>query len=363
MTVFKTFKDFLGITQTKVGIVFSIFVPLVFLLFWMTGYHGATERVDQLVVGIVNEDGTAGDNIAQAIATGVPYKTQSYPSLNEAQQHMDNGELTMVISIPAHFTEDVARNGSTQMNYYINQGNSDIAKSIVQSSAAQISSTIGEHAFADVHQEIVTTNVVKTHDISNFAISMLPMILGFVTYVGVMTMNIQLNIASMMLKRDHSKWQIFWGRQILLLAISIVASLLITTVATLFADTAASFWQMWSFHLLVYISCIAVTQMAFALFGNVAPLFNVALIPLQLMTAGNIIPAAMLSPLYRNVGHFLPAPNAIQGYLRLIYSGASVSSFVIHLLWIAIVTFGITWIRTALINPAPSPINHPANSH
>jgi len=64
MTVFKTFKDFLGITQTKVGIVFSIFVPLVFLLFWMTGYHGATERVDQLVVGIVNEDGQQGERIA-----------------------------------------------------------------------------------------------------------------------------------------------------------------------------------------------------------------------------------------------------------------------------------------------------------
>lgn len=363
MTVFKTFKDFLGITQTKVGIVFSIFVPLVFLLFWMTGYHGATERVDQLVVGIVNEDGQQGERIAQAITTGVPYQTKSYDSLTTAQQQMDNGDLTMIISIPAHFTEDVSSNGSTQMNYYINQGNSDIAKSIVQSSATQISATIGEHAFADVHQEIVTTNIVKTHDISNFAISMLPMILGFVTYVGVMTMNIQLNIASMMLKRDHSKWQIFWGRQILLLVIAVVASLVITTVASFFADTVASFWQMWSFHLLVYISCIAVTQMAFALFGNVAPLFNVALIPLQLMTAGNIIPAAMLSPLYRNVGHFLPAPNAIQGYLRLIYSGASVSSFVIHLLWIAIITFGITWIRTALIKPAPSPISHPVGSH
>lgn len=363
MTVFKTFKDFLGITQTKVGIVFSIFVPLVFLLFWMTGYHGATDRVDQLVVGIVNEDGPQGADIATAIRTGVPYQTRMYDSLTEANQQMDDGVLTMVISIPAHFTEDVTTNGNTKMVYYINQANSDIAKSIVESSANSISSMVGAHTFADVHQEVVATDIVKTHDIPNFAISMLAMILGFVTYVGVMTMNIQLNIASMMLKRDHSKWQIFWGRQILLLLIAVVASLLITSVALLFAETAASFWQMWSFHILVYISCIAVTQMAFALFGNVAPLFNVALIPLQLMTAGNIIPTAMLAPFYRNIGHFLPASNAIQGYLRLIYSGASVSSFVIHLIWIAVITFGITWIRTALIKPAPSPISHPANSH
>jgi len=363
MNAFNTCKEFLKIVQTKIGLVFAIFVPLIFTLIWMTGYNGATERIDQLKVGIVNEDQAAGQPIADAIGKQAPYTIVPYTSLSEAQQQMDSGALMMVISIPKNFTEQAAVKGDAKLVYYINQGNSDIAKSIMESSTAQISASVGKQVFADVEQQAVTTEVVKTHDISNFAISMLPMILGFITYIGVMTMNIQLNLSSMMLKRSHSKWDIFWGRQLLLLGVSIIGSLIVTGVAMVFADTAASFWQMWGFHILVYIACIAVTQMGFALFGNAAPLFNVALIPFQLMTAGNIIPSAMLTPFYRHIGSFLPAPNGIQGYLRLIYSGAPVTTFVIHLLLIAIITWGITVLRTALIRPASSPLNQPAASH
>ncbi|WP_052723711.1 YhgE/Pip domain-containing protein [Paenibacillus wulumuqiensis] len=363
MNALSTCKDFLKIVQTKIGLVFAVFVPLLFTIIWMTGYNGATQRIDQLKVGIVNEDQAAGQQIADAIGKQAPYQIVPYATLTEAQQQMDAGALMMVISIPENFTEQAAVQGNSKLVYYINQGNSDIAKSIMESSAAQISAVVGKQAFAAVQQEVVTTEVVKTHDISNFAISMLPMVLGFVTYIGVMTMNIQLNLSSMMLKRSRSKWEIFWGRQILLLGVSIIGSLIVTGAAMLFADTAASFWQMWGFHILVYIACIAVTQMGFALFGNAAPLFNVALIPFQLMTAGNIIPSAMLTSFYRHIGSFLPAPNAIQGYLRLIYSGAPVTTFVIHLLLIAMITWGITVLRTALTRPAPSPLNQPAASH
>lgn len=363
MNALSTCKDFLKIVQTKIGLVFAVFVPLLFTIIWMTGYNGATERIDQLKVGIVNEDQAAGQPIANAIGKQAPYQIVPYATLTEAQQQMDDGALMMVISIPENFTEQAAAGGNSKLVYYINQGNSDIAKSMMESSAAQISAVVGKQDFAAVQQEVVTTEVVKTHDISNFAISMLPMVLGFVTYIGVMTMNIQLNLSSMMLKRSRSKWEIFWGRQILLLGVSIIGSLIVTGIAMLFADTAASFWQMWGFHILVYMACIAVTQMGFALFGNAAPLFNVALIPFQLMTAGNIIPSAMLTPFYRHIGSFLPAPNAIQGYLRLIYSGAPVTVFVIHLLLIALITWGITVLRTALTRPAPSALNQPAASH
>ncbi|WP_458118626.1 YhgE/Pip domain-containing protein [Paenibacillus sp. Z6-24] len=365
MNVLSTCKDFLKIVQTKIGLVFAVFVPLLFTIIWMTGYSGATQRIDQLKVGIVNEDQAAGQLIANAIGKQAPYQIVPYSTLTEAQQQMDNGALMMVISIPKNFAEQAADERNSKLVYYINQGNSDIAKSMMESSAAQISAVVSKQGFTAVQQEVVMTEaeIVKTHDISNFAISMLPMVLGFVTYIGVMTMNIQLNLSSMMLKRNRSKWEIFWGRQILLLGVSIIGSLIVTGAAMLFADTAASFWQMWGFHILVYIACIAVTQMGFALFGNAAPLFNVALIPFQLMTAGNIIPSAMLTPFYRHIGSFLPAPNAIQGYLRLIYSGAPMTTFVIHLLLIALITWGITVLRTAMTHPAPSPLNQPAASH
>ncbi|MDQ0720199.1 hypothetical protein QF049_001460 [Paenibacillus sp. W4I10] len=47
--------------------------------------------------------------------------------------------------------------------------------------------------------------MVKTNNITNFTLSMLPMILGFITYIAVMTMNIQLNLSSMMLSRKYDR--------------------------------------------------------------------------------------------------------------------------------------------------------------
>lgn len=359
MTVIAAFKDCLKISQTRTGLIFAFGLPLLFCLVWLTGYHGATDRLDQLRIGIVNEDGAAGQTIEQALSKNVPYQIETYTSLSEGQQQMNEGAVGMIISIPENFTADVDK-GQGTLNYYISQANADIAVSILEGSAEEISSSIGIELFNDTRQELVKTDVSITNSISNFAVSMLPMILGFVTYIAVMTMNIQLNLSSMMLKRNYGKWQIFWARQLLLLAVSVLAPLLITGTAMLFVDPAASFGKMWGFHTLVYIACICLTQMSFALFGARGALINTALVPFQLMTAGSIIPAAMLTPLYRHIGEFLPASNAIQGYLRLIYSGASIGSAALHLLIIAIVAWGVTVVRTAMGRPQPQPFARPA---
>ncbi|WKK99965.1 hypothetical protein Q0F98_22085 [Paenibacillus amylolyticus] len=65
----KSFKDFLKVPQTKIGLVFALIVPLLFVVIWMTGYHQATERVDQLQVALVNEDGTQGTEVQKQIET------------------------------------------------------------------------------------------------------------------------------------------------------------------------------------------------------------------------------------------------------------------------------------------------------
>lgn len=131
----------------------------------------------------------------------------------------------------------------------------------------------------------------------------------------------------------------------------------------LFSDVASSFAIMWGFQVLVFLSCICLTQMSFVLFGNAGPLFNVALVPIQLMTAGNIIPVVMLTPFYRHIGSFLPVPNAIQGYLKLIYNGEAVTQYVIHLLLISIVTWGITILRLSFVKQQrPSLQQQPAHA-
>lgn len=346
LNILQSFKNLMKITQTKIGLVFAIFVPIFFVLVWMTGYHQATERMDQLNVAIVNEDGEQGRVIQEKIQNGAPFHTNIVTSSHEAQTQMDAGDYAMVIVIPNDFTQKISTNTSAALTFYVNQGNSQIAISMVESLTAELTSNMGQPS-------TVQADIIKTHNISNFATSMLPMILGFITYIAMMTMNIQFNIVSQIMKRTNTKWQIFWSRQILLLAVAVLMPLLVNGVAFLFTDVASSFWQMWFFHVLVSLACICLTQMSFALFGIAAPLFNVAMVPLQLMTAGNIIPAAMLAPFYRHFGNFLPASNGVQGFTRLIYGGGSVSSFMINLLLISIVTWGITFARVGLQKEAP----------
>ncbi|MGF9696142.1 YhgE/Pip domain-containing protein [Paenibacillus sp. MABNR03] len=347
MTVFSVLKDFFKILQTKIGLVFAFVVPLLFTIVWLTGYNGATERVDQLSIGIVNSDGAKGQSIEKMIKESVPYKTENYSTLEKAQQVMNDGDIGMIVSIPAQFAANMNK-GEGELTYYVNQAASDVSRSILEGSAEGISTSVGAQLSGIVQKEVVTTNVVKTNNITNFALSMLPMILGFITYIAVMTMNIQLNLSTMMLSRKYDRWNIFWARQLLLLIVCIVAPLIITSVAMLFVTPVASFWEMWGFHILVYIACVCLTQMSFVLFGGLGALFNVAMIPFQLMTAGNIIATEMLTPFYRHIGDFLPASNAVRGYVRLIYSGTSVSSIVINLILIAAVTWGITLARVAL---------------
>lgn len=338
----KVFKSFMKAPTTAVGMVFGLIVPLLFIVIWMTGYDGATERLDKLHVAIVTSEGSQGAGIADHIASEAPFYTERMTNMDDAQAKMNDGELHMIISISDSLVSQATEGGNGVITYYVNEANSELAKAIMQSVATQItqevSGSLSGVTELPVHQELV-----KTNSVSNFSTSMLPMILGFISYIAVMTMNIQMNLSSMKLQREFSKWEIFFARQKLYVLMIILFPLLITGVSMLFVEVHSSFLTMWAFHMLVYTACICVTQMGFALFGQAGPLFNVALVPLQLLTAGNIIPAAMLTGFYRHLGSFLPAPNGIQGYMKLIYgSGGSISANVINLILISAVCWGVT---------------------
>lgn len=370
----KSFKDFLKVPQTKIGLVFALIVPLLFVVIWMTGYHQATERVDQLQVALVNEDGTQGTEVQKQIETLAPFHVNVLGSAEEAEQQMNAGNYAMVIVIPEGFTDQIAGGTEASLSFYINQGNADVAKSIVEHAATGMTAQMGQgileskvqvtlnndsinsdelsaaigQVMAKINEGPVKAEINKTNSVSDFATSMLPMILGFITYIASMTMNIQFNITSNIMKRNHSKWEIFWGRQLLLLCIAVIVPLIVDTVALQFTGVASSFGALYLYHVLVSLACICFTQMSFALFGNAGPLFNVAMVPLQLMTAGNIIPAEMLAPFYRYIGNFLPASNGVQGFMRLIYSGEAVGGYMVHLLLISIITWGITLLRVGM---------------
>ncbi|WP_246369774.1 YhgE/Pip domain-containing protein [Saccharibacillus deserti] len=351
----QAFKTMMSITTTRIGIVFALFVPLLFVLLWMTGYQDATQRIDRLQVAIVNEAGEAGAAISQQIEASAPFGTEIVADLDQAVSAMDSGDYSMVIRIPADFAASLQQ-GSAKLVYTINQGTSEVAAAMMEGAASQLTEGMNTAIAGGSASMPVQAEIVKTHDQGNFAVTMLPMILGFIPYIAMMTMNIQFNITAQIMKHRTGKWAVFWSRQLLLLLICAAAPLVIVSVARLFVEPAAPLWSMWLMLGCVFLASACLTQMSFALLGNVAPLFNVALVPLQLMTAGNIIPAAMLAPFYRHLGSFLPAPNGIQGFMRLIYNGDGAGVFAWHLLLIALVTWAITLLRTYLqpANPVPA---------
>ncbi|WP_255248149.1 YhgE/Pip domain-containing protein [Terribacillus saccharophilus] len=337
-------REMLKIPNTKVGMAFAILVPLLFSIIWLTGYHDATNHLDRLQVAVVNEDGEQANALAEQMMDNMPFDAD-LASYDEAKEKLDQNDITMLIVIPEAFTENLAKQSDTSLQFYLNSSNSQVALSAAESTARQMTDSI---AGSNVQAEII-----KENHIGNFATSMVPMILGFIIFIAVMTMNIQMNIVTQILSRKFGKWQLFWNKQLLLLVIGLVVTTIIVTIHALANDTAASYMQLWGFELLVVFACISFTQMSFAIFGNAGALFNVAMIPFQLMAAGNIIPTDLLSPVFRVIGAALPASNGVQGFSQLIYAGESVSSAILHLGLILVITFLITCIVLKLKKQQP----------
>ncbi|MCR2807639.1 YhgE/Pip domain-containing protein [Paenibacillus soyae] len=333
--------------QTRIGIVFAIFVPFAFLIIWMTGYNGATDRIDRLHVGLVGGETNESQTAVDFFQNNAPFQTALAASQDEALADMDEGLLDMVVIVPTDL-ESAAASGGAKLIYYVNDRSSELVKGVMESMANQLTAQLNGVVVPDVQSLPIQAEVIKTNEISNFALSMLPMILGFIPYIAMMTMNIQFNVASNMLKRQFGKWELFFARQLVLASVAIVVPLLLSAAVKLFLDVHASFWELWGFEMLVFTACICVTQLAFALFGNAGPLFNVFLIPFQLMTAGNIIAASMLTPFYRHFGSFLPASNGIQGAMHLVYGGGSAGGYAATLALIAVVAWGLTVLRLAV---------------
>ncbi|MCC8438558.1 ABC transporter permease [Brevibacillus sp. M2.1A] len=345
-------KHLLSISATRIGIALAFFIPLVFTVAWMTGYHNATQRIGELQIAIVNQDGTAGEIIQDKMIRWVPFHSDTLSSVEEANKRMEQGDYSMVVVIPSKFAHDLQA-GQAKLIYYINTGTSEVAHAAVERAAGKITEGISKSVDGNANRQPIQAEIIKTHQQGNFAVTMVPILLGFTPYIAMMTMNIHLRISSLMLKSTYGKWDLFWSRQFLLLLISILASLFLSAVIYLFVEPAAPFWKMWMFECFVFLSGICVTQMGLTLFGHSAPFFNLLPIPLMIMTGGTIVPSSMLTPIYQHLGSCLPS--GIPGFMQLIYIGHGIWSFVLNLLLLSAVTWGITVLRIYMEKSTASP--------
>lgn len=79
---------FLKQPATIIGIITALLFQVFFSLIWITGYDHVTDRVDQLPIAIVNEDGLNAQPIVDGIAGSLQFVTKQDLQLENAKKHL-----------------------------------------------------------------------------------------------------------------------------------------------------------------------------------------------------------------------------------------------------------------------------------
>lgn len=114
-------------------------------------------------------------------------------------------------------------------------------------------------------------------------------------------------------------------------------------------SSAASWFMLWLFQLLVTISFILMAQLSLLLLGNAGAWLNSALLPLLMLSSGSTIPRDVMPDFYQVIGHYLPATYAVEGMMNLVLGGNGIGRDAMLLAVIGGVTLTLgalcIWIR------------------
>nr|WP_106779470.1 ABC transporter permease [Lysinibacillus timonensis] len=375
-------KLFFQNRETYIGIATALLFLLIFFCVWLTAYDGVTDRAEELRIGIVNEDEEIGTTIEQTILNSIPFKVESYSSLDTAQQDMNGRQLDMVMLIPKGFSEEVQLEGESELQYFINQANTSLAKQIMESASSNITDVINEKVYVykqqliaqqgsdslktiipseelalnvsanltqviqSLNSQSVQSSVQKTNNAEGFAVTMVPLMIVLASFVGSMIMSMNLNLVAMRLTNTLGKWSVFLARQIINLGAAIILAIITLILLFLFnIELTTSLFQTWLFQATVFFAFLSLTQLFVILFGTAGMVFNITLLSMQLVTSGAIVPKVMLSNFYQTIGSYLPATYAVNGYFTVTFGGDNLSFDISLLLIISVVTISIALIK------------------
>jgi len=366
-TIMDILKKPAAITGILTAVVFQVF----FSLIWITGYNNINHHVDQLKIAIVNEDSGAGKQAADRLASSLPFQTSIDASLEAAKNRLDRRDVQMIIHIPSTFTQDVLNPAAQgKVRFLMNESNTSMVKSVMQSAAEQVTAELNKQSLqaglqaafeqARVPQQQaqgmagslssrVEAEYESIHTVSNFANLMVPMLLVMASFIGSMLMGMNLNKASNEVRERYGKWTRFVARTAIILASSVVIALIGTTMVTLLGvKPEQGFVVMWLFQVLYVVAFMFTAQICLLLFGDAGAWVNIALLSIQLLSSGAMIPREVLSPFYHGVSQFLPSTYAVDGIMNLVNGGPGIAASCWSLLWITLAAFAVGAAAVAL---------------
>lgn len=364
-------QAFMKRPTTWVGMITALMFQIIFSVIWMTGYNGVTDRVEQLKIAVVNEDQQLGQQISGSLIQNLPFVMRQVDSIDEAKQQLNARELQMVVYMPADFSQKaLAADGSASIQYFINESNPALIKSIMSGAAAQITAEVNRQAVAGGIQTVlgnmsmpaeqaaaaaqglsqrVTTDIHSTNIVQGMNNQMVPMMMVLASYVGAMIMGMNFEQSSMAVSTTVGRWRRFAARSIFNAAAAVLVSLVGSTLLASFGgQMAQGFLHIWLFQLLFLLTFIFVSQMFLYLFGMGGMLFNIIALSAQLVTSGAIVPRELLSNFYIRLGDALPATYAVEGTMNILFGGPAATSDALILGIIAVIALAVSMLAVAV---------------
>ncbi|MFK7694436.1 YhgE/Pip domain-containing protein [Paenibacillus sp. HJGM_3] len=364
-------QAFLKKPTTIIGVATALMFQVIFSLVWMTGYDGITDNASHLKISVVNEDPGVGKQVSQNLQQNLPFQLQSASTLEEAKQQLDNRDVQMVLYIPADFSKQLQTAGQKgQLQYWINESNPALIKSMMQSVAATVTASVNKEAIATGAEAVLTqmnapaaqakgmaqglaekvvADMHYTNPVSGMSNQMIPMMMVLASYVGSMIMAMNVQVSSNMIGAAFSRFQKFGARALLNIVSAVVIALVGSSLVLLMGGHAAKgFLVMWGFETLFLMCFMFFAQIFLLLFGNAGMLFNIMVLSAQLVSSGAMVPRELLSSFYHGLSGYLPATYAVEGNMNLLFGGPSVSGPSWSLVAIMLVSIVVGLLITAL---------------
>jgi YhgE/Pip-like protein len=364
---------FLKQGTTKVGIITAIMFQLLFSLIWMTGYSGVSDNTKNLKIAIVNEDQGMGNTVASNLKANLPFQTEQIDSNDKAQEMLNNRQVQMVIHISSDFTNKLQTPGQTApISYTINESNPSMMKPVMQAVAGNVTETVNKEAVAagasaaltqltpklpaeqagNIAQGLankVTSDIQSTNKVKDMPNQMLPMMLVLASIVGTMIMGMNFSVSTNLVGASVSKMGKLAARFMLTVVAAVVVGLISATmVVALGGHVEKGFMALWSFESLFLLTFAFVAQMFLTLFGNAGMLFNIAMLSLQLVSSGAIVPRELLSNFYHSMSNAFPATYAVNGLMNILFGGPGVGKEISLLLLIAVIALIIDFVVVSI---------------
>jgi YhgE/Pip-like protein len=370
------FKAYLKMPQTKLALIVALAAQIIFIICWMTAYHGTNDRTNHLKIAIINEDGDFGKTIVDNLKSTLPFEITT-PTKDEAMKDLELRKVHLMVTIPAKFGESVKTPGSkATIQYTLNQSNPQQTKSIMESVENKLTNSLNHNAALQGTQvmleqmklpadkakstaegilnkvEAKATNLYTVNGMHN---QMATMMLVLASYVGAMLYAMNLCQVSFDLGAAVSKMNHFTIRAIVTIVSAAIVSLAgCIMIIVLDGQMEAGFASFWGFHFLTMLTFMFFAQTFLLIIGPPGMLINMAVLSLQLVTSGTTVPREVLSDFYQSFGNYLPATYSVEGFMNLGIGGIETQHDVNLLFVILAASVAVCLVMTLVKKQSPA---------